>query len=130
MKNRFQLASAALTFAALTFAALLAGCATPGVGSIQPLDAQTLSARIVPGVTTSAQLTASFGSAAVTSFDSGYQVWVYKDQRSAPPLLRLVPVIGLGAGLIPERNRELVVLIGPDGVVRKSRLVLLQPAQP
>jgi hypothetical protein len=114
----------------LTFAALLAGCAAPGVGTIKPLGDQALSVPIVPGVTTSAQLSASFGSAAVTSFDSGYQVWVYKDQRGAPPLLRLVPVIGLGAGLIPERHRELVVLIGPDGVVRKSRLVVLQPAQP
>ena len=106
-------------------AAALGACAAPGAGSAPPIDERILASRLIPGATTRTEILAAFGSASVVKFDSGYEVWIYRDRAGAPRLLRYVPVVGLGAGLIPDRKRELVILFGPDGVVRKSRLLVL-----
>ena len=110
----------------ITVAGLLAftlgGCASPGVGTLRLVADDTLAVQIQAGSTTREQLRLALGSAAVVSFDSGYEVWIYKNDEGAPKMLRYVPVVGLGAALIPNRTRELVVLFGPDGVVRKFRV--------
>ena len=109
---------------AAVMAAALTGCAMSGAENRPLIDERTLNARIVHGATTRADIFAAFGTASIVNFDSGYEVWIYKDTTGAPRLLRYVPVVGLGAGLIPDRKRELVILFGPDGVVRKSRLLV------
>lgn len=112
-----------LGLAALLVAALT-GCATNAPANRPLIDERTLEARITQGVTTRADILATFGIATVVAFNSGYEVWIYKDATGAPRFLRYVPVVGLGAGLIADRKRELVILFGPDGVVRKSRFVV------
>ena len=109
-------------FVAGLLACMLAGCASTGVGTLTPVADNALALHIQAGSTTREQLRLALGSAAVVSFDSGYEVWVYKNQEGAPKLLRYVPVVGLGAALVPTRTRELVVRFGPDGVVRKVRV--------
>jgi hypothetical protein len=81
----------------------LAGCATapppPGVLVAPERFAQA----VVAGVTTKAQLAAALGRTKAVVFDSGYEAWLYQWPA--------------GTG----RYTELVVLVGPDGIVRKTR---------
>ena len=84
-------------------AALLAGCATqaPAPGSV--VAAERLSATVMAGRTTKAELLAAFGPTKSVRFDSGYETWVYQSPA--------------GGG----QFSEFVVLIDPAGVVSKTR---------
>lgn len=96
-------------FYALLVCASLAGCATPvttgGIASVR--EAQ---AKLVPGVSNKADVLAALGKAITVSFDSGYEVWVYKERG----------VGGLFARS-PYESPELVLLFAPDGVLKKMR---------
>jgi hypothetical protein len=92
---------------------LLAACATqapapPG----KQVDAGQLESRIVPGTTTRAQLLDWFGPTTHVRFDSGYESWLYQTPA--------------GTGLFSEY----VVLINPQGVVRKTRRRAPDPPAP
>jgi hypothetical protein len=82
--------------------ALLAGCASapqaPGTTVTEERTAQ-----VVPGRTTKAELLAMLGKTQAVVFDSGYEAWLYD-----------IPSSG-------GRFAEFVVLIDPQGVVRKTR---------
>ncbi len=109
--NGLRLATVLL---AASWGALVAGCAggvalsenTPGVvqGNVSPAAAAQA---IAPGETTQAELAAKLGKAAVIHFDSGYEVWVYRWP---------------GADRTPRSATELVVLLEPNGVVKKVRV--------
>jgi hypothetical protein len=88
---------------ALACALLLGGCAATTAPPATTVPQAAFEARVRPGATTSAELLAAYGPTRKVVFDSGYQVWLY-----------VVPAGG-------ERYTELVLLIGPDGVVRKMR---------
>ena len=49
---------------------------------------------------------AALGAATVITFDSGYEVWVYRAKSRQPA----------------EAKAEFLILFSPDGVVRKTRL--------
>ncbi len=88
----------------LTLTLGLAACATgpaPAPAGVQ-VPEQRLMAAALPG-TTKAQLLAAFGPTTHVRFDSGYESWLY--QVAAP-----------GGQLT-----EVVVLLDPQGVVRKVR---------
>ncbi len=97
----------ALAVAAL----LLAGCAGFNAPAAPPFrdpalsmpSAQTL---VVPGQSTRGDVAAALGPATVITFDSGFEVWAYRTQPA-------------GAA---SASTELVILFGPSGVVRKTRL--------
>lgn len=82
---------------------LLASCAATQPPPATLVSASGFASSVVPGKTTRAGLLAALGPTRSVVFDSGYEAWLYV----AP------------AG--PERYREFVVLIGPDGVVKKTR---------
>ena len=84
-------------------ALLLAACASQSVPPGAQVPAERLAATVVAGSTTKAQLLAAFGPTQSVRFDSGYEAWVYRSPA--------------GGG----RFGEFVVLIGPDGVVSKTR---------
>lgn len=87
--------------AALAAALLLGACAqAPTPPGMQVTAAQAGAIR--PGESTRASLLATLGPTRKVSFDSGYEAWLYQ-----------LPV--------PGGFDELVVLLGPDGVVRKLR---------
>ena len=67
---------------------------------------QSASDSITAGKSTKADVMAALGAATVISFDSGYEVWVYRAKSREPA----------------EAKAEFVILFGPDGVVRKTRL--------
>lgn len=88
----------------------LSGCAAPPASAFRDpgLSVQSANQRITPGVSTRADVAAALGPAAVVNFDNGFEVWAY---RSASP----------GAESI---DTELVILLSPSGVVKKTRLRL------
>jgi hypothetical protein len=82
---------------------VLAGCAgAPAPTGTQASAAQLLRS-VVPGRTTKHELLATFGATSAVVFDSGYEAWLYQSPA--------------GAG----QYAEFVILLGPDGVVRKAR---------
>ena len=66
---------------------------------------------IVAGQSTRADVAAALGAATVVKFDSGWEVWVYRQKVQQPTVA----------------NPELVILFTPDGVVKKTRI---RPAYP
>jgi hypothetical protein len=80
---------------------LLAGCAAGKAPAT--VAAPAAFAAIVPGQTGAAELRARLGPTREVAFDNGYRAWLY--------------VAPAGGG----RYTEMVVLTGPDGVVRKTR---------
>lgn len=82
---------------------MLAGCATapPPPGTVVTPD--RFAQAVVAGATTKAGLANTLGRTRAVVFDSGYEAWLYLSPAGA------------------ERYTELVVLIGPDGIVRKTR---------
>lgn len=97
----------------------LAGCASPSAVSNldnsapmfrdPAMSIQAASAAIAAiAISTSnrADVLAALGPATVVRFDSGYEIWVYRDKS-------------LDAATTPA---ELVVLFAPSGVVKKTRI--------
>jgi hypothetical protein len=82
---------------------LLAACAASPVPPGTQVAGERLAQTVVPGRTTRAELLAAFGPTKNVVFSSGYEAWVYQSPA--------------GAG----RYSEFVILLGPDGVVRKTR---------
>lgn len=91
---------------------VLAGCAGPS--SLSRADGpmfrdpalapQAAADAIAAGRSTRAEVAARLGEADRVAFDNGFEVWVY---RSHP---------------VHQGQPELVLLFGPDGVVKKLRL--------
>jgi hypothetical protein len=93
----------ATRLAALLGALLLAGCASAPAPPGNLVTAARFTQAVIPGVTTKAELAAALGPTKTVAFDSGFETWLY-----------LAPA---GA----DRYTEFVVLVGPDGVVKKTR---------
>jgi hypothetical protein len=95
----------------VAFWVCVAGCATPittgGIASAR--DAQ---AAVVIGKSTKADVEAALGKAIVVSFDSGYEVWVYRERGAS---------VGLFAQSRKEKA-EFVLLFEPSGVLKKTRV--------
>ncbi|MCS0628758.1 hypothetical protein NX786_05385 [Telluria mixta] len=86
----------------LVIALLLSGCATRAPEPGTSVAESRFDQLVVPGRTTRAELLAAFGPTKTVQFDSGMETWLY----TAP-----------AAG----GHTELVLLLGPDGIVRKLR---------
>ena len=113
-------ARVALGMAAFTACLCVAGCFT--TGTLEPAPEGPGSARtpagespapqaamnlVVLGKSTKADVVAALGTAIVISFDSGFEVWVYR-WRGADTTTRAAP--------------ELVVLFDPSGLATKARV--------
>lgn len=108
--------TAAIATFALSIALTLAGCAmegggtldaaSPGVRNAQGPRPEAAQAMVHAGETTAA-VAAALGAANGYRFDSGYEVWVYRWP---------------GADRSARGATELVILFGPDGTVRKTRI--------
>lgn len=104
--------------AAFAAACVLCGCSVlggpgrlpeEGPGIMQasaPSPAQALGI-LDAGASTKAQVVAMLGSANVITFDSGWEVWVYRWP---------------GAERTPRAATELVLLFDPGGMLRKKRV--------
>src|SRR5512147_459976 len=93
------------TWIAIALCACIAGCATPGTTAGGIASARDAQAAVAIGKSTRANVEAALGKAIVVSFDSGYEVWVYRERRA-------------GSGLFGQSRREqaeLVLLFEPSG---------------
>jgi len=96
--------------------ACIGGCAlfqpppTPEAAPLGPgeiLSAPAANDAVAIGKSTKADLRAVLGEAVVIEFDSGYEVWVYRErfrQKAAPP------------------TTEFVLLFAPSGILTKTRI--------
>jgi hypothetical protein len=76
-----------------------------GPGEIR--SAQAASDVLAIGKSTKADVRAAFGEAVVIDFDSGYEVWVYRErlrEKATPP------------------RTEFVLLFSPSGILAKTRI--------
>ncbi len=84
----------------------LGGCASPPAKLEVPF-VQAAKEAVTVGKSTKADVRAALGEATVIDFESGYEVWVYREKprekATAPP-------------------GELVLLFAPSGVVSKARV--------
>lgn len=112
--------SAVVRLASCLSACLATACAGPGAfdpppqgrGSVrtptgESLSPQTAMDRITIGKSTQADVSAALGEAIAITFDSGYDVWVYRWAGSEPTT---------------RGATELVVLFAPSGVATKVRI--------
>jgi len=97
-----------------SFIAAIGGCAGPSgpppgaapskAAVIAPQAAQAL---VVAGQSTKADVEAALGRADTVRFDSGWDVWAYRWR---------------GQQRTTRGDTELVILFGPDGIARKTRI--------
>jgi len=112
-----------MTRTVLAFAACvcLGACALPQRKTAQDaplrpgevLSAQAAKEVVAIGRSTKADVRAALGQAVLIDFDSGYEVWVYRERltdKAAPPAT------------------ELVLLFAPSGVLTKMRVTERSPA--
>jgi hypothetical protein len=111
--------------------ASIIGCATPPASSpsavvisqeAKLLPADKVKDAITVGRSTKADVLAALGRTLAISFDSGYEVWLYRladDPRlSTPPGQRAARSDKSRA----DASAELVILFEPSGVVAKTRV--------
>ena len=117
MNAHVRLASACL------LVLLVAGCAGPFNTSTTAIATLPSPEKIVIGKSTKADVAAAFGSTKAISFDSGYEVWVYKVPAKgnySAGMRDLMEHALLGRGVLG--NAEYVVLFDPSGTVAKARI--------
>ena len=108
---RPHLCRTGLTSLVLACGLALSACVGMGADTaVQPFREKSMSMQgavgaVVQGTSTKAEVAAALGPATVVSFDSRYEVWVYRDK----PARAVVP------------GNEFVILFTPDGVVKKTR---------
>ncbi|MBB3121799.1 hypothetical protein [Pseudoduganella violacea] len=110
------LCAAVLCALALT----LTGCASTGNGAIKTLTQEGAAQAIVIGKSTKADISESFGSASVTKFSNGYELWLY--QLGFSKMVDSLPYVNLVLSSA-ENKRELSILFDKTGVVKKYQLV-------
>lgn len=99
----------------------LTACASSGNGHIKTLNQDGASAMLVRGKTAKAEVRRELGDAQVTEFPSGQEIWVYQFTDSATKFVKYVPLLGrlTSSG---SKIKELKILFGKDGVVKKYQL--------
>jgi hypothetical protein len=103
---------------------IVAGCAGPeelvATAATPPIPAEDARNAITIGKSTKADVIASLGKTTVVSFDSGYEVWVYRYKGDA----------SAGSAQGARGKTEFVVLFAPSGVVAKTRIRTTPPPNP
>jgi hypothetical protein len=121
-------------FSPLLLAACIAGCTsaprtTPGAvvraSAATPVTAERVRNAVTIGQSTKSDVAAALGSALVVTFESGYEVWVYRlarDRSAQETRGRREPTSAESARA--AGNPEFVILFAPSGIVAKTRLRL------
>lgn len=109
--------------AACAVMASLAACASSGNGRIDTLT-QDGAAVMLKGKSKS-EVRNELGDAAITEFPSGQAIWVYQVTDGAAKFVKYVPLIGRMTAT-GTKIRELKILFGKDGLVKKYQLQDIQ----
>jgi hypothetical protein len=108
------------SIAAFVLAAACAGCAATGNGAAKTLTQQGAAHTIAIGKSTKADIDAAFGTANVTRFANGYELWLY--QVGYSKVVDSVPYVNLVVSSA-DNKRELSILFDQRGVVKKYQLM-------
>jgi outer membrane protein assembly factor BamE (lipoprotein component of BamABCDE complex) len=103
----------------IALCALVGGCAAP-FPKANIASARDAQAAVVVGKSTKSEVAAALGPAIVATFDSGYEVWVYREESAVRRFMGLF-------GQPTREKAELVILFEPSGVVAKSRVRVPPP---
>ena len=115
---------------ALAIAACIAGCASHAPPGPPAAVVTPLRTKVIPGARTGAidigkstrsDLITALGETQVISFESGFEVWVYRIATDMPAKSASVQGSARGGEADPATG-EFVVLIAPSGVVAKTRI--------
>src|SRR5579862_1292931 len=94
----------------------LAGCASSGNQVLKNETLDTVSQKIVKGVSTQKDVKAAFGDPNSTSFtDSGNELWNYVYAKATVKAVNFVPVVNLFAGGADVDKKTLVVFFDASG---------------
>lgn len=110
----------ATTIVCCALAAVLTGCAATGNGAVRSLTPEHASRTIVIGKSSKADIGAAFGTATVTSYAGGYEVWLY--QVGYAKVVDSLPYVNLLLNSADNR-KELSILFDHGGLVKKYRLL-------
>ena len=110
--------------------ALLIGCAgTAGNQKLADASKESITANIVEGKTTQAQVKALFGEPNTTSFtDGGNDVYNYAFSRASAQGVNYIPIVNLFARGYDVNTKTLVILFNKDKIVSKYTLSETQSA--
>ena len=98
---------------------VLAGCASTGNGALKTLTQERAAQAIVIGKSTKADIETAFGTASITTFANGYELWLY--QVGYAKVVDSLPYVNLVVNSA-DNKRELSILFGRNGVVKKYQL--------
>jgi outer membrane protein assembly factor BamE (lipoprotein component of BamABCDE complex) len=99
-------------------AGILGGCASYGTESIRNESDETLSQKLVKGVSTKAQVRAQLGDPSATSFtDSGNEQWTYFLGSYTPSPTNFVPYLNMVTSGGESQTKQANILFDKKGVV-------------
>jgi outer membrane protein assembly factor BamE (lipoprotein component of BamABCDE complex) len=102
----------------VVLAGVLAGCGSYGNQAIRNETEQTISQKVVKGVTTKTQVKAVLGDPSFTTFtDSGNEQWMYQFSSYAVRPTSLVPYLSLLDSGVNGDNKSITILFDKKGVV-------------
>ena len=103
----------------LIFITVLSACASTGNGAMKTLTQEHAAQTIVIGKSTKAEVNAAYGDAAITHFDSGYELWLY--QVGYAKVVDSLPYVNLLVSSA-DNTRELSILFDKSGIVKRYQL--------
>ncbi|MGZ5090950.1 MAG: hypothetical protein ACXWNH_16075 [Vulcanimicrobiaceae bacterium] len=114
-------------------AVCIAGCAiqasTVPTAAVTPMRAKAIATArtkdaVAIGKSTKADVIASLGETRVISFDTGYEVWVYRLANDTPANAAAAQRIARTGSekAWPRTPAEFVILFAPSGLVAKTRI--------
>lgn len=99
--------------------ALLVACASAGNERIADLTQQNLTAAVVKGKTTQAQVRAFYGDPLTVGFtDSGNETWTYEFTRTQPKAINFVPYANLIQSGAEGDKKSLVFFFDKNKIVQ------------
>lgn len=99
---------------------LMTGCASVGNETLRKESESSMSAKIVEGRTTKAEVRGLFGSPLKTTFtDGGLEMWNYEFTNVSLDAISYVPIVNLFGATSSGKKKELVVLFDQAGVIKR-----------
>ena len=109
--------------AGLVAVLILSGCASSGNQTLKDETEFTVSAKVVAGETTAAEIKAMFGSPYETTYtDSGLLIWKFRLDDLKSDAINYIPIVNMFGSSVSGTRKELVVLFDENDVVRRSNM--------
>jgi len=109
--------------AGLVAVLILSGCASSGNQTLKDETEFTVSAKVVEGETTAAEIKAMFGSPYETTYtDSGLLIWKFRLDDLKSDAINYIPIVNWFGSSVSGTRKELVVLFDENDVVRRSNM--------